>query len=85
MFQLVEAMFLQNAGFSAKSTFSKHADELSKNIHSKLILQDKQLQEMSDHGMCLSMHQVKKINSKGLICKKIFLDKSNITFTLPIH
>ena len=23
MFQLVEAMFLQNAGFSAKSTFSK--------------------------------------------------------------
>ena len=62
MFQLVEAMFLQNAGFSAKSTFSKHADELSKNIHSKLILQDKQLQEMSDHGMCLSMHQVKNVN-----------------------
>ena len=58
-------MFLQNAGFSAKSTFSKHADELSKSMHSKLILQDKQLQEMSDHGMCLSMHQVKNMNFSG--------------------
>ena len=73
MFQLVEAMFLQNAGFSAKSTFSKHADELSKNIHSKLILQDKQLQEMSDHGMCLSMHQVKNVNCCVNDAKNYFL------------
>ena len=28
------------------------------NAPSKQRLQDRELQEMSDHGMCLSMHQV---------------------------
>ena len=79
-------MFLQNAGFSAKSTFSKHADELSKSMHSKLILQDKQLQEMSDHGMCLSMHQVKNMNFSGKAMNQglIVEERQNITFTHSI-
>ena len=70
-------MFLENSGFSAKSTFSKHADEITKNY--KFRLQDKQLQEMSDHGMCLSMHQVNQSNQrrKNSIFKDLLIFLSN--------
>ena len=52
-FQLVESMF------SNQTIPSKTSDTLLNSNNSKLRLQDRQLQEMSDTGMCLSMHQVR--------------------------
>ena len=55
----MDEVFAQNSRFSVRSTFAKQADKLSNSNSISSRLQDKQLQEMSDHGMCLSMHQVK--------------------------
>merc|ERR1712150_433721 len=55
--QLIESMFSNQMSKTITAINTMLSKSKNDNAPSKQRLQDRELQEMSDHGMCLSMHQ----------------------------